>query len=322
MTGYGLLGAGMITRLAVGPALVASERCHVAHIGARDRARAGDLAAHLGGSAATAKVSGSYDDVLADPEVDVVYIGLANDAHVPWTLRAIAAGKHVLCEKPLGLGAAEVATAFDAADAAGVALVEASWYRWHPRTRAAEALLGGERATSVDAGFVFQRDASPFFLPGGYRDDPTKGGGALYDVGCYALSAAVWAGAADVTPEAVDVRRSPTGVDVMTDARLRSPTCEVRLRAAFDEPARQWLDIATPTRRISFTHPVFTATARDPASLEVDGEPSRPFDPVDPYLLMVDAVAGRAAGGHDWVVPRADSEAVARLIDAIAASMG
>ncbi len=325
--GWGILGAGRISTVAVGPALAASRRCRVVAVGAREVARAATLAATLDGLAAggppveqSARAYGSYEQVVADPEVEVVYIALPNDAHVPWVIEALRAGKHVLCEKPLGLDAAEVISAFDAAESAGRLLVEAAWNRWHPRTGAAERLVAEGaigQVLSVDAGFVFSG------VPAGdYRMQPARGGGALYDVGCYALSAVGWAtGWAPVSEAGAEVRRHPEGVDLATTGRLRAGGTAATVRAGIDEPAGQWLEIVGTEGVIRFGGAAFSAWTDAPAELEVsrgDGRAeSRSFPACDPYRLMVDAVAERVRGGSGWVVPRRESEWVARAIDAL-----
>lgn len=325
--GWGILGAGRISTVAVGPALAASPACRIAAVGARDVDRAAALGSRLAAAASGAPPGayGSYEQVIADPAVQAVYIALPNDAHVPWALEALRAGKHVLCEKPLGLDAAQVTAAFDAAESAGGLLVEASWYRWHPRTRHAERMIADGalgQVTSVEAAFVFQG------VPAGdYRMDPDRGGGALYDVGCYAVSAAGWAtGWAPVTRGESRIRDSGTGVDLATSGRLESPGVVATVHSAIDEPPSQRLEVTGTAGSLRFAPPAFTAWATDAAILEitVEGEPasSRRFEPCDPYRLMVEAVAGRIQGGDDWVVPRRDSEWVAAAIDLLRSPPG
>ena len=320
--GWGILGAGRISTAAVGPALAASRRCRVAAVGAREVSRAALLAATLDdpGSVRPARAYGSSEQVISDPEVEVVYIALPNDAHVPWALEAARAGKHVLCEKPLGLDRPEVTSAFDAAEAADRLLVEASWNRWHPRTREAERLVAeGEvgAVVSVDAGFVFGGVPAD-----DYRMQPGRGGGALYDVGCYALSAVGWAtGWGPLSEASPYVRLHPGGVDLATSARLRVGDTVATVRAGIDEPPRQWLDITGTGGSIRFAGAAFTAWADGPAVLETEGRAggpgSRSFPPCDAYRLMVDAVADRVRGGSSWVVPRSESEWTAAAIDAV-----
>jgi D-xylose 1-dehydrogenase (NADP+, D-xylono-1,5-lactone-forming) len=154
----------------------------VVAVASRDQAR-GDAFA---GEHAIARVHGAYDDLLADPDVEAVYIPLPNSLHVPWSVRALEAGKHVLCEKPLARRAADAEAAFDAAERAGRLLMEAFMWRYHPQT---EALV---RLAQEIAPLRVIRAAFGFPLP----DDPSNvrlqsalEGGALMDVGCYCVSA-------------------------------------------------------------------------------------------------------------------------------------
>ncbi|HET9075769.1 MAG TPA: Gfo/Idh/MocA family oxidoreductase [Acidimicrobiales bacterium] len=320
--GWGILGAGRISTVAVGPALAASPSCRLVAVGSRHADRAARLAASLSASSAgpAAAAYGSYEQVVTHPEVEAVYIALPNDAHVPWALEALRAGRHVLCEKPFGMHLDQVRSAFDAAEAAGLVAAEAAWNRWHPRSRDAERLVAGGalgEVRSIDAGFVFCGvDA------GDYRMDPGRGGGALYDVGCYALSAVGWAtGWAPLSGCHPEVRRHPGGVDLATAARLEVAGATATIRAAIDEPDRQWIEVTGTDGVLRFGPPAFTAWSDGPASLELartDGPvESRHFQACNPYLSMVEAVSARVRGGDAWLVPRRDSEWVAAAIDAV-----
>ena len=132
-----------------------------------------------------AHVHGSYERLLEDGEVDAVYLPLVNSLHREWALQALAAGKHVLCEKPLAMNAAEAEEMAAAAEVAGRVLMEALMYRFHPRLRALREETG--EVVHLAARFGFPLDA-----PGNYRLDPALGGGALLDVGSYGVSAARW----------------------------------------------------------------------------------------------------------------------------------
>nr|MDT0666596.1 Gfo/Idh/MocA family oxidoreductase [Micromonospora sp. DSM 115978] len=157
-------------------------------------------------------------------------------------------GKAVLCEKPLALTAAQVERMRHAALRAGRPLVEATWSRWHPRVRAAEALL-----RSGDLGVVRRVDAG--FTGSGIPDDdyrwvPGRGGGALYDVGCDAVSGVLWAvGRGLPTSVTANAVLTPSGVDVSCDLELRweadgdAPECVGRLYVGLNEPPRQWLRV-------------------------------------------------------------------------------
>ena len=163
---------------------------------------------------------GSYDELLADSDVEAVYVSLPNSLHVEWSLRALEAGKHVLCEKPLTRRPSEVEQAFDAAERAGRILMEAFMYRHNPQTaRLAELVASGAigRLRLVRAAFSF-----PLADAANVRLDPGLDGGGLMDVGCYCVSGArLLAG----EPEQVFGRQvlSPSGVDELFTGTMRFP---------------------------------------------------------------------------------------------------
>jgi predicted dehydrogenase len=151
----------------------------VAAVAARDQARADAFALRHG----IGKAYGSYEDLLTDPDIDAVYNPLPNSLHGPWTLMAIAAGKHVLCEKPFASNAEEAAQVADAASASGLVVMEAMHYRYHPLIRRLTELV-------AELGPVQQLQCWTSFAiadPGDIRYDFALGGGALMDGGCYAL---------------------------------------------------------------------------------------------------------------------------------------
>jgi predicted dehydrogenase len=175
--GWGVLGAAGIARRRFLPALEAARNGWLAALGSRSVERAATLAP---GSAVP-----SYEAVLEDPAVDAVYVPLPNGLHAAWIRRALEAGKHVLCEKPLVLHVAEVEELGAAAEAAGRLLMEGFMYRLHPQYEPAvwEPLverIGRPRSAHVRRSF-------PFDQPGDYREDPALGGGATWDIGCYCL---------------------------------------------------------------------------------------------------------------------------------------
>ena len=171
-------------RLRVAAGLTRSDQLVVRGIASRDRARADTAAAEMGIS----QGYGSYQELLDDPEIEAVYIPLPNHLHLEWIKRAADAGKHVLCEKPLGLDAAQVQEAIDYTAAKGVLLMEAFMYRFHPQWRHARELVAiGEvgTPTAVHCSFFYNnRD------PQNIRNRVETGGGALMDIGCYAVSSA------------------------------------------------------------------------------------------------------------------------------------
>jgi D-xylose 1-dehydrogenase (NADP+, D-xylono-1,5-lactone-forming) len=214
---WGILGTGNIARqFAAG--LAACERGTLVAVGSRQRASAEALARTAGNSVAR----GSYDDVLRNRDVDAVYIALPNSAHHEWTLAALRAGKHVLCEKPLAATAGQAQEMFDAARRAGRRLVEAFMYRSHPQTRAAlaairDGAIGAVRL--IRTSFCF-RTAK---VDGNIRFDPKLAGGAVMDVGCYCVSfARLVAGCEPVAIHAVG-HLHESGVDDFAAGTLTFP---------------------------------------------------------------------------------------------------
>src|SRR4051812_46961218 len=307
---WGFLGAGVLATNVMGPAVHAAEGAELTVVGARDVDRATALRP-------TAGAFSSYEQVLADPDVDAVYIALANDAHCPWTIAALEAGKHVLCEKPLGLDVGEVDAMAAAAQRADRLLVEALFYRWHPQIRKAVELLAAGRVGTVrhvDAGFSFTGVAE-----GNYRLDPAKGGGVLYDLGCYPISAALWAfGGAPVEVQ-TSVLRGATGVDVTADLRLTFDDGEAALHVSMDEPDRQWLTITGDQGVLEVVDRPFSAWFGADSELRVSPDVVR-VPATDPYRLMVEQVAAAIQGEPAYVVPLDESRRIAAVIDAAFAS--
>ncbi|MCW2598619.1 MAG: hypothetical protein JWM02_448 [Frankiales bacterium] len=312
MIGWGFLGAGNIARVALAPAVHAAEGAVLQAVAARDPLRAkglGPLAVHS-----------SYDGVLADPSVDAVYISLSNEAHLPWTLAALAAGKHVLCEKPIGLTADEV----DEMERArgDLLVVEASWYRWHPRVRLAQQRLPEIGTVEhVTAGFAFAGQ-----LEGNYRLDPTRGGGALYDVGHYAVSAALWAIGRGLP---VDVcarsRFSDGGVDLATEAVLDWDGASAEIRVGIDEGLGQWLVLTGSDGEIELRDAPYTSWKDDETALWVsDGTTTErvPVPATDAYRVMVEEMSSVLTGGPGWVLPLAESRQTAAALDLIRTAAG
>lgn len=310
--GWGFLGAGWIAQRALAPAVRESANARLVAVASRDPSRSALLGAGT--------VHHSYEDVLSDPSVDVVYVALANHQHAEWTIRAFRAGKHVLCEKPLALSAEQAREMATAAEAADRLLVEAVWTRWHPRFRRLVDVVGeGElgELTAVHSEFTFTRSED-----GGYRSVPHYGGGALLDVGGYQVHALI--ALADTTEpfmlESVDRTTGPTGIDVTTRlSALAGESVSVRALSSFDMPERQSLMVvgsrasATPLGNGAFT------SWREPTSLLV-GSRVELFAAVDAYLVMVENVSRAIEGQGGWVIPIADSLRAAQVMDAVAAS--
>ena len=314
MIRWGFLGAGMVATTALAPAVHAADGAVLQAAAARDVARAAALG--------PAVSYGSYEDLLADRQVDAVYISLSNELHLPWTVAALEAGKAVLCEKPLGLTAAEVDEMVAVAEGTGGLLVEASWYRWHPRVRLAQQRLPDiGPVLHAAAGFTFEGA-----LEGNYRLDPQRGGGALYDVGCYAVSACLWGIGAGV-PEEVVARSTYglTGVDLVTEVLLSwgsGQTAEVRAGIAGDGDG-QWLVLTGAAGELELRDSPYTSWRTDATELWVSdgrGTSRIPVAATDPYRLMVEEFSSVLSGGPGWVLPVPESRQTAAVLDAARAS--
>jgi len=212
---WGILGVADILRRVMPGARLASS-AELLAIASRSAERARTYAAAEG----IPRVHESYDALLADPDVEAVYIPLPNSLHHEWTLAALAAGKHVLCEKPYSRHPNEVAEAFDAADGAGLLLMEAFMWRHHPRTKKFVELLPEiGRLQTVRTTFSWKMEADPVDI----RLERGLDGGSLMDVGCYCVSATrLIAGQEPIAVHGEQVV-GPSGVDVRFTGILRFP---------------------------------------------------------------------------------------------------
>ena len=313
---FGVLSTAAIGLKKVIPALQASDRCEVVAIASRDAARAQAAAERLH----VPHAFGSYEELLAADVVDAVYVPLPNHLHVEWSIRALEAGKHVLCEKPIGLDAAEAQRFADAAEAhAPLKAMEAFMYRFHPQWRTAqrwvqEGDIGELR--SVHAHFAYRN-----LDPGDVRNQADIGGGGLLDIGCYDVSLSRFLFGREPERVVATLERDPTfGTDRLVHALLdfgggasATMACATQLEPfqrvqAFG--AGGTIEIETP-----FNAPprgaVRVRRMRDADVLE------RSFRDVDQYTLMGDAFAQAVL--TDTPVPTPPSDAVhnMRVLDAI-----
>ena len=282
-----MLGAAGIAIDSVLPAIAASHNGRVAAIASRDPGRAKHLADRYAG----AKAQHSYEALLADPDVDAVYIPLVNNLHKEWTLRAVAAGKHVLCEKPLAMNAAEAEEMAVVAKSAGKHLMEAFMYRFHPRTQRFVDALKDPMYVQASFGFTV-RDASDFRL------QASLGGGALLDVGCYGVNVARW-----ILGEPSSVlaqSRMQGGVDMTTSALLQFPGGHTAaVWASFESPEEQSL----------------TVVARDDVR-RLD-RPFSSLEEVDEYQVMVESFADSILLDRPVAIPPSESVANMKVLDRI-----
>jgi xylose dehydrogenase (NAD/NADP) len=269
------------------PAIAASSNGRVVAIASRDPERARRMADGFDGARAAA----SYDALLADPEVDAVYIPLVNSDHKPWTLRALEAGKHVLCEKPLALNAAEAEDMAAAAKRSGKHLMEAAMYRFHPRTRAFIETLVDPIYVQARFGFTLNNKTD-------YRLESAMGGGALLDIGFYVVSIARWI--LGEPSEVLARSRLRDGTDMTTSALLRFPGGETAaVWSSFESAEDQELTVVTRQGAYRL------------------GRPFNWTDEVDQYQLMVESFADSVLHDRPTAIPLSESVANMRVLDRI-----
>ena len=282
----------------------------MAAVASRDRTRAEGYAREHG----LERAYGSYEEMLADPDLDAIYVSLPNSLHVEWSIRALEAGKHVLCEKPLDRRPAEVERAFDAAERAGRILMEGFMYRHHPQTRRVVEL--------VDEGAIGElrlvRSAFSFSLTdlGNVRMRPELDGGALMDAGCYCVSGSrLLAGEPEhVAGEAVI---GSTGVDVRFAGVLRFPGHVVaHFDCGLDVPARSELVAVGSEGTLRVPDPWLIRTSV--LELDRDGEVERIEVPqANRYQLELENLADAIRGRAKPLLGREDAVGQARTIDAL-----
>lgn len=318
----GILGAARITALALTePARVTGDR--LVAVAARDPERAAAFAAEHGVERSVA----TYSDVIADPEVDLVYNPLANSLHGPWNRAAVAAGRHVLSEKPFASNAPEARDVRDAAQAAGVTVVEGFHYVHHPVLQRLQGLLdSGELGT-------LQRVETRFTMPAPPDSDPRwsleLAGGALMDLGCYALHAqrmfARWAGGPPSVVSAEGGERAGRpGVDERMEAQLAYPGgatgtahCDmaaagrrITCRVVGDRGEATAMNVVLPQRddRIVVT---------TPAGVREEHLGTR-----STYLYQLEAVRAHLREGAPLPIDVDDAVGTAELIDAVYTAAG
>lgn len=316
---WGVLSTAKIARVHVVPALQAAPGHEVVAVGSRDLDRATAWADDLG----VATAHDSYEALLADAGVDVVYNPLPNHLHVDWSIAALEAGKHVLCEKPLGLDTADAQRLVDAAAAhPDLVCMEAFMYRFHPQWIATrDAVRSGRigELRSIQTWFSYFNDD-----PENVRNKPEWGGGALLDIGCYPISQARWLfGGPPVRVSALIERDPRYGTDRLTSAMLdfgegRSATFTV----ATQLHGHQRAQIQGTTGRIEVDIPVNAPADRATAVTVVSGGDTDVtlHGPADQYGLQGDAMARAIAGDRDAATPLADAIENMRVIDAVFAS--
>jgi len=317
---WGILSTADIGVRKVIPGIRKAARCEVVAIASRDGEQARAVADQLGIPSAHA----SYEALLADPGVDAVYIPLPNHMHMDWTIAALRAGKHVLCEKPLAMTADDAQRMVDVAHETGLHLMEAFMYRQHPSWVAAMDLVDSGRIgtlTAVQSWFSYYNDDAT-----NIRNIVEYGGGALFDIGCYTINLSRMVFGGEPLHIQASVRRDrATGVDAHVsaildfDGGIASFTCAIR------SESDQRVHIYGTKGRISIDIP-FNIPPDRPTRIRLTAGGDPPLAPdttvlefptTDPYTAEVERFVSAVLDGGPTPVPPEDAVANLRVIDTI-----
>lgn len=310
--GWGIVSTAEINRLVIPPAQ-GSEKCDLIAVASRDSARAETYAREWG----IDRAYGSYEALLEDPDVEAVYISLPNSLHCEWSIRALEAGKHVLCEKPLSRRPAEVEAAFDAADRAGRLLMEAFMWRHHPQTRKLVELLDGGaigRPRVIRSSFSFTITREP-----NVRLLSELDGGALMDVGCYCVSASRLLGGEPRHVAGAQVIGSG-GVDVVfAGAMLLEDEVTAHFDCGFVLPSRDELEVIGEEGSLFLDDPWH---AHEPLiEIRRGGDVERvETERANSYQLELENLSEAIRGEGEPLLGRADALGNARALEALYAS--
>ena len=307
---WGFLGAGFVASRGLAPAVHASRGAHLYAVASRDEQRSASLEPE--------RVHATYNDLLADERVDAVYISLSNSQHREWVTKSLEAGKHVLCEKPLGLNAQETEEMFATASRSSRLLVEAVWGRWHPRfARMVEFVASGAigNIEHIETAFTFTSE-----MTDNYRLNPSMGGGALLDVGCYQAHAwvALTNGAIDLEIEDLSRVMGPTGVDLTTDVSVRiNSTVTAHAVSSFALPSQQQFIVQGSSGSMRTGDGESFTTWNETSSLQIN-DAFEDFPITNAFVEMVENVSRVIESEEGWIVSSADSIRVAHILDSIA----
>ena len=316
---WGILSTARIGVQEVIPAMQGTQLCAVAAIASRDAEKARKAAEVLG----IPKAYGSYNELLDDPDVEAIYNPLPNHLHVPWSIAAAEAGKHVLCEKPLALNASQVGSLIEARDRTGVLIQEAIMVRYHPQWLRARELVRSAQVgqlRAIQGLFSF------------YSTDPHEicniaeiGGGALYDIGCYPITAGRFFFEDEPTRVLSLIERDPAmQIDRLTSAILEFPNGHASFTCATQLTPCQILQILGTEGRIEMEIPynpppdrpgrIFLDDGRGPGNTRVVVEE---FPLVDQYGVQGEVVSRAIRTGEPLEFPLETSVQGMRIVDAL-----
>ena len=313
---FGFIGAGSIAKKALYPALMNSTVGEIYAVAGKDADRAKALSP-------TGKFYTDYQDLIDDPKVEAVYISLPNSLHIPWSIKAMQAGKHVLCEKPIAMNAQELKEAIKVSQSTGKLLMEASWNRWHPRTVRIKQLVDQGvigKLTEINASFTYDGlDAENI------RTIPALGGGSLYDLGPYSAVAPLWiTDFAPVKDIATEVTWHPGGSDETVRTTYTIGGVKANTLTSMNIPNVITLEIIGTEGKISTGGNDAFVSHNSPSTLIIedkDGKKVEDFEACDPYQLMADSFAKKIRGEQAWLLPLTESVKFAEFFDSVFATL-
>lgn len=316
---WGVLGVANIAVKKVIPAMQKGQWSEVAAIASRDSRKARDIATKLG----IAKAHGSYEELVATPEIEAIYIPLPNHLHVPWSIKAAEAGKHVLCEKPISLSVAEARTLLDARNRCGVKIGEAFMVKTHPQwLRTRELIRRGVigKLRSVIGAFSYSnRD------PQNLRNVLEWGGGGLMDIGCYPITTSRWLFGEEPLSVAGTIERDPEfGIDRLTSAVLEFPSGHCVFSCSTQLVPYQRMQFLGTEGRIEIKIP-FNAPNDRPCEILIDsgkdlfggGITTELIPTCDQYTIQGDAFSKAIREGTEIPVSLEDAIANMAVIEAV-----
>lgn len=316
---WGILGASNFAITKSVPGMMKAESCEIVALASRRLDKAQAAAARLG----IPRVYGSYEDLLADPGIEAIYNPLPNHLHVPWSVKAAEAGKHVLCEKPIALDAAQARVLLAARDRCGVLIQEALMVRTHPQWLAARDLAQSDRIGPVRAMQTVFAYAN--YNPDNVRNQADIGGGALYDIGCYAINTSRFIFGDEPRRVAATLERDPeTRIDRLTSGLLEFAGGQAQFVVSTQLVPHQRTQIFGTRGRVEILIP-FNAPPDRTCQILVDdgrdvhggGVQKLGFPVVDQYALQGDLFSRAIREGGPVPLPLEDAVANMEVMDAV-----
>lgn len=315
---WGVIGDALIGRAKVIPAMQKSQHCDIVGLASRDLAKAQNAAAAAG----IPKAYGSYEDLLADPEIEAVYIPLPNHLHVPWAIKAAEAGKHVLCEKPIALTAEEAKTLIAVRERTGMMIQEAFMVRTTPQwLRTRELVQSGAIGELRAIQWIFTYMLTD---PQNVRNMADIGGGGLYDIGCYPITTCRFVTGQEPKRIVSLINRDPNfGTDRVASAVMDFGSVQAVMTVSTQLAPAQRATFYGTEGRVEVQIPCNTPNEvptrifiDDGSTLDGSSTKVETFDTADQYSIQGDEFSRAIRGEREQPVPLENSIANMRVIDA------